>query len=85
VLSHHDRKRGLTARLTEELPVILGRPSDESSCFRSFVSWLSDVQDLPPDQQDRIRRRSNSAMLWQRRSLHALKCFADDLVQVESS
>ena len=55
-----------------------------SSCFRSFVSWLSDVQDLPAHQQYRIRLISNSAMLWQRRSLHALKCFADDLVRIES-
>ena len=55
-----------------------------SSCFRSFVSWLSDVQDLPRHQQYRIRLLSNSTMLWQRRSLHALKSFADELVGIES-
>jgi hypothetical protein len=55
-----------------------------SSCFRSFVSWVSDVQDLPEEQQYRISFRSNAAMLWQRRSLHALKCFANDLVQIEA-
>jgi len=55
-----------------------------SSCFRSFVSWLSDVQDLPKHQQYRIRLISNSAMLWQRRSLHALKAFADELIRIES-
>ena len=55
-----------------------------SSCFRSFVSWLSDVQDLPRHQQYRIRLISNSAMLWQRRSLHALKAFADELIRIES-
>jgi hypothetical protein len=55
-----------------------------SSCFRSFVGWVSDVQDLPPEKQYRIRLLSNSGMLWQRRSLHALKCFADDLIAIES-
>jgi hypothetical protein len=55
-----------------------------SSCFASFVSWLSDVQDLPAEQQYRIHFIGNSAMLWQRRSLHALKAFADELVQIES-
>lgn len=55
-----------------------------SSCFRSFVTWLSDVQDLPPEQQYRIRLVSNATILWQRRSLHALKYFANDLVRIES-
>ncbi len=49
-----------------------------SSCFRSFVTWVSDVQDLPPERQYHIRLVSNAGMLWQRRSLRALKCFADD-------
>jgi hypothetical protein len=55
-----------------------------SSCFRSFVSWVSDLQDLPPDKQYRIRMLSNASMLWQRRSLHALKCFANELVHVDT-
>lgn len=54
-----------------------------SSCFRTFVTWLSDVQDLPPERQYRIRLRSNASMLWQRRSLHALRCFAHELVDIE--
>jgi len=54
-----------------------------SSCFKSFVSWISAVQDLNADKQYRIRFLSNPAMLWQRRSLHALKCFAIDLIQIE--
>ncbi|HKE18275.1 MAG TPA: hypothetical protein VKB80_25530 [Kofleriaceae bacterium] len=55
-----------------------------SSCFRSFVSWLSDVQDLPPERQYRVRLVANATMLWQRRSLHALRCFAHELVSIES-
>lgn len=53
-----------------------------SSCFRALVSWISDVQDLPTDRQYRIRLISSASVLWQRRSLHALKCFADDLVEL---
>ena len=34
-----------------------------SSCFRSFVSWVSDVQDLPAEKQYRIRMLSNASTL----------------------
>jgi len=54
-----------------------------SGCFKSFVSWLGAVQDADADQQYRIRFLSNPSMLWQRRSLHALKCFAIDLIRIE--
>jgi len=46
-----------------------------SSCFKSFVSWISEVSDLTAGQY-RIRFLSNPSILWQRRSLHALSCFA---------
>ena len=55
-----------------------------SSCFKSFVTWLSDVQDLPSDRQYAIRFHSNPEFLWQRRSLHALRCFAAELVTVDN-
>lgn len=55
-----------------------------SSCFRSFVTWVSSLQELPPERQYRIQFRSNTAMLWQRRSLHALKCFANELVHIST-
>ena len=54
-----------------------------SSCFKSFVSWISDVSDMPQGQY-RIRFLSNPKMLWQRRSLHALSCFAAELVTIEA-
>lgn len=54
-----------------------------SSCFKSFVSWISDVSDLPAGQY-RIRFLSNPSILWQRRSLHALSCFAAELVTIEA-
>jgi hypothetical protein len=30
------------------------------------------------------RVHTDATMLWQRRSLHALKCFANELIQIES-
>lgn len=55
-----------------------------SSCFKNFVSWIGKVQELPGEQQYRIRFLSNAEMLWQRRSLHALQCFAVQLITVET-
>lgn len=54
-----------------------------SSCFKSFVSWIAHLQDggQPPY---RVRLLSNPSMHWQRRSLKALSCFAADLVTVET-
>lgn len=54
-----------------------------SSCFKSFVSWISEVSDLTAGQY-RIRFLSNPGILWQRRSLHALSCFAAELVTIEA-
>lgn len=55
-----------------------------SSCFKSFVSWIGDVRDLEPEAQYKIRFRSKPELLWQRRSLHALRCFAVDLISIET-
>jgi hypothetical protein len=54
-----------------------------SSCFKSFVSWISEVRDLDPQEQYRIRFLSKPELLWQRRSLHALRCFAVDLITID--
>jgi hypothetical protein len=55
-----------------------------SSCLKILVSWLAQLRDLPSDQQYRIKIRSNPNLLWQRRSLAALSCFAVDLVTIET-
>ncbi len=54
-----------------------------SSCFKSFVTWLTDVQQLERDKQYQIRFLSDSSKHWQRRSQFALSCFAVDLVKIE--
>lgn len=54
-----------------------------SSCFKSFVAWIEQVQNLDPSEQYRIQFLSDPNMHWQRRSLKALSCFAADLITVE--
>lgn len=55
-----------------------------SSCLKVFVAWLALLRELEPTSQYKVRIRSNPALLWQRRSLAALSCFAIDLVTIET-
>jgi hypothetical protein len=54
-----------------------------SSCLKSFVWWISTVQDMGPGKSYRITFLSSPSMYWQRRSLNALACLATDLVSVQ--
>ena len=54
-----------------------------SSCFKAFVTWLTDIMELPAAQQYHVRFRSNPDTLWQRRSLHALRSYALMIVNIE--
>ncbi len=56
-----------------------------SSCFKCLVSWINVLQELPPAAQYKVTFVSNPQMHWQRRSLHSLKCFAEDLIDVSES
>lgn len=51
-----------------------------SSCFKSFVTWISRVLKLESAQQYKIHFVQNPKMYWQRRSLHALQSFAKIVV-----
>lgn len=55
-----------------------------SSCFKAFVVWLEQIQELESDQQYKLRFFSDDTKAWQRRSLMALSCFAIELVHIES-
>jgi len=55
-----------------------------SSCFKCLVSWIGDITELPEASQYKIRFRSSTEQLWQRRSLHVLQTFATDLVTIET-
>jgi hypothetical protein len=56
-----------------------------SSCFKSFVSWVGLLHDTPVSAQYKVRFLSDAKKHWQSRSLNALACFAIDLVQIEVS
>jgi hypothetical protein len=55
-----------------------------SGCFKSFVSWLAELQESDGSAQYAIRFLSDPNKHWQRRSLGALSCFAIDLVRIEA-
>ena len=55
-----------------------------SSCLKSFVWWISTVQEQPSNAQYRITFLSSPSMYWQRRSLNALACLAAELVSVQA-
>jgi hypothetical protein len=53
-----------------------------SSCFKAFVTWFAQVQELADGEQYNIRLISNPRKHWQRRSLGALGSFAPGLVTI---
>jgi hypothetical protein len=53
-----------------------------SSCFKCFISWISDIQEMEPEHRYKIRLISNPQLHWQKRSLHSLRCFAMELITV---
>jgi hypothetical protein len=55
-----------------------------SSCLKSFVWWISTVQEQPAEDRYRIVFLSSPTVYWQRRSLTALACLASDIISVEA-
>jgi len=55
-----------------------------SSCFKDFICWLERARAEDAGRY-RIVFLSSVDQHWQKRSLHALACFARDLVSVEAS
>ncbi len=55
-----------------------------SSCFKSLVTWVNEVSELDPAKRYKIRFRTDPRIPWQRRSLHALKTMATDVISVET-
>ncbi|MCX4241888.1 hypothetical protein [Paraliomyxa miuraensis] len=56
-----------------------------SSSFKSMLTWLVRVRELPESQRPRIRFLSNPSFHWQRRSLHSLATMGGDLIEVEEN
>ena len=52
-----------------------------SASFKSLISWLNLVQALPAEKRYRLIFAITKARRWQTPSIHALRCFALDLVE----
>jgi len=56
-----------------------------SSCFKTFVTWINTLQEAGDGEGPyRVRFLADDKKHWQGRSLGALACFAVDLIRVES-
>jgi anti-anti-sigma factor len=55
-----------------------------SSCLKCFVWWISTVNEQPGDGRYRIVFVSSPSVYWQRRSLNALACLANDIVSIQA-
>ena len=75
----------MDAKLPEVVIDVRALDFMNSSCFKTFVSWIGVVQELPNDQQYKVRFLADDKKHWQSRSLGALACFAVDLIRIESS
>jgi hypothetical protein len=76
---HAEAKRG---GVTEAVVDLKHLEFMNSSCFKSFVSWITNIQELDADKQYKVKFLSNPALHWQKRSLHSLRCFAVELITV---
>lgn len=54
-----------------------------SSCFKTFLGWINCVQALEPANQYRVSFIPNERLHWQKRSLHAMRCFAVNLISID--
>ncbi len=54
-----------------------------AASFNVLVSWVGLIQESDPAQRYQLRFRSSGRILWQRRSLKTLSCFATDLIEIE--
>jgi hypothetical protein len=55
-----------------------------SSCLKSFVWWISTVQEQAGDGKYRIIFVSSPTVNWQRRSLNALACLANEIISIQA-
>ena len=55
-----------------------------SSCVKSFVSWLAGIHGRNESIPYKVRFLSNPEILWQRNSLRAIRCMVPDIVTVET-
>jgi hypothetical protein len=71
-----------TLRVPEAVVDMRGLEFMNSSCFKTFVTWIESLVETPPESRYRIRFLSSPERGWQKRSLTALSYFAPDLITV---
>ena len=55
-----------------------------SSCLKCLVWWVSTVQEQPTEGKYRIVFVSSPSVYWQRRSLDALACLAEEIISIQT-
>jgi hypothetical protein len=55
-----------------------------SSCFKTLVDWLGNLEEVEAARQYKLCIRSSEEHHWQKRSLAALSCLAVDLVRIQT-
>lgn len=75
-------KRALSDGVREVVADLRQLEFMNSSCLKTFVTWLSAVVELPDPSRYRIVLQSDPGKHWQKRSLAALQCFAPGSVTV---
>lgn len=55
-----------------------------STAFKALLSWITAIVGMSAGEQYQIRFLSDARHQWQRRSLEALRCFAVNLISVDT-
>jgi len=55
-----------------------------SSCLKCLVWWVSTVQEQPTEGKYKIVFVSSPSVYWQRRSLDALACLAEEIITIQT-
>jgi hypothetical protein len=55
-----------------------------SSCLTKVIAWVNRVRVLDETDRYAIRLLSDQTLLWQKRSLHALQCFAAGVISLQT-
>ncbi len=78
---HNEARRCLAEEVTVDVRQL---EFMNSSCLKSFVWWISTVQEQAGDGRYRIVFVSSPTVYWQRRSLNALACLANEIISIQA-
>lgn len=78
---HSEAQRSLAEEVTVDVREL---EFMNSSCLKSFVWWISTVQEQGNEGKYRIVFVSSPSVYWQRRSLNALACLANDIISIQA-